>query len=163
MVNLVHTDVADILCNIDSILRVQEEILGRLRDLIRRTIASLSENKLCREGSHDSWYCCTYMLGRLMKALCRHGFGSTWIPTRKVGTSIRNLAYQLSKFPFKVNTKGYVTPCDLGTMILPEINSILLQSSSAVLDHHKRHIEDQAKKSGVEDLKFPSPKKDQAF
>lgn len=144
-------------------MRVREEIIRRLKDLFLGIKASLMDYKLCqRPESHDHIYCCTYMLGRFTKSLDRFGLVSSWVPPSNIVLSIRHISYHLNAFMFRLDLQGYVSPCDLGIMILPELESILKGIPSAVMDHHKRHIEEQAKKSGLANFSLPSQKKSKA-
>lgn len=148
---------------VDSILRVREEVIRRLKDLFLSIAASLMDYKLCqRPESHDNVYCCTYMLGRFTKSLDRFGLTSPWVPPSRIVLSIRHISYHLFNFMFRLDLPGYVSPCDLGTILLPEFESILKDIPSAVMDHHIRHIEEQAKKSGLANLPLPSSKRDKA-
>jgi hypothetical protein len=102
------------------------------------------------------------MLERFTKSLEHFGLTSPWVPPSRIVLSIRHISYHLFNFMFRLHLQGYVSPCDLGKILLPELESILKDIPSAVIDHNIRHIEEQAKKLGLANLPLPSSKRDKA-
>jgi hypothetical protein len=141
-------------------MRIREEIIEELVNLFQATIAQLMESKLCEKANvHDEEACCALMLAYFTKALYPLGLGSQKIPASSVKASIRNIARELSKYPFSRSFPGLITFCNLGKVLVPKVENILTEVPSAVVDHHRYHIEDQAKKSGVAHLEPPNSEK----
>jgi len=98
--------------------------------------------------------CNTAMLGLFVMALYPLGLGSQKVLATEVKTSISKFTQQLNNSPGAIAYGGYVC-CNLATRLLPKFKEILDHIPSAVKEHHKRHMEEQAKKSGIGDLKVP--------
>jgi hypothetical protein len=94
------------------------------------------------------------MLGLFVIALYPLGLGSQKVPATEVKTSISKFTQQLDKSPGVIACQGHRC-CDLAIGLRPKFKEIIDQIPSVVKEHHKRHMEEQAEKSGIGDLKVP--------
>jgi hypothetical protein len=65
---------------------------------------------------------------------------------------------ELNKAPYTVHVRGNITSCNLPEKLRPKVKEILDNIPSIVKENHKRHMEEQAKKSDIGDLKVPEAK-----
>jgi hypothetical protein len=98
------------------------------------------------------------MLGFLFKALYPLGLGPQKVAASEVKISISKITEELNKFNFSWTFGGAVSVCNLGLKVRPKVAEILKDIPPVVKEHHTRHMEKQAKKSGIGDLKVPESK-----
>jgi len=140
-------------------LTVREETITKLLDLCHDTVENLIKRLYCI-GTHpyNTWptrdVCNTTMLGLFVMALYPLGLGSQKVPATEVKTSILKFTQQLDKSPGTMYCNGYAC-CDLAARLRPKFKEIVNQIPLAVKEHHKRHMEEQAKKLDIGDLKVP--------
>lgn len=130
-------------------------------DLFDDTTKLLVANKVCNIniGSHNKNLCNAALLGVFLQLLypIGLGLGPQKIPAAKVRPSISAIARAFNTSP-DPKYKGRVITCNLSSKLKPKISKILQQIPSAVMENHRRHMEDQAKKSGIGYLKVPEAK-----
>jgi hypothetical protein len=109
-------------------------------------------------GCVNSTACNLANLGLLISALHPLGLGSQKVPATEVKICISKLVHELNEFPATVPDGSYPKSCSVADKLRPKVKEILDDIPSVVKEHHKRHMEEQAKKSGVEDLTLPEAK-----
>ena len=154
--------------------------MGLFHDITKSLVAS----EFCtttNDYTHDRYLCSTFVLGDFLRSLYRIGIGldPQKIRAAKVRLSISSIVRPFSFSPqsqcigliqlfpgetprlqlinSSIATRAFI-PCDLDAVLKPKVSSILQKIPSAVMEHHTRHMEEQAKKSGIGDLKVPETK-----
>jgi hypothetical protein len=161
--------VANAYCNLEGILKAREETITKLLGLFQDTVESLLKSTSC--ASNDSWYryhpcngyidnfsCNATNLGLFIRALYPLGLGSQKVSTTEIKICISKIVQELNKAPYTIQLGGYPTSCNLAKKLQPKVKEILDSIPSAVKENHKRHMEEQVKKSGIGDLKVPEAK-----
>jgi hypothetical protein len=109
-------------------------------------------------GCVDSTTCNLTNLGLLISALHPLGLGSQKVPATEVKICVLKLVHELNEFQATVPDGSYPKSCNVADKLRPKVKEILDDIPSVVKEHHKRQMEEQAKKSGIEDLTLPEAK-----
>jgi hypothetical protein len=153
----------------EVILNVREQTISKLLDLIYETVEKLTSGKYCfgthldHFGSHLESFCSHIQLAFLVKVLHSLQLGSQRVPATEVRASIQDITQKIHNFDWKdlyKITGQYRHFCYFGVQLKPEIDKILKDISSMILENHTLRMEEQAKKSGIGNLKVPNAKDD---
>lgn len=142
---------------------------SRLNDTWDRPLSRDRRSRLndigYRPRSRDPTSCNVTNLGLFVRALYPLGLGSQKVPAAEVKTCISKIVQGLDKASDKVQGGSdlllggsNLICCSLADRLRPRIEEILNNIPSVVKEQHKRHMEEQAKKSGIGDLTIPEPK-----
>jgi muconolactone delta-isomerase len=141
---------------------VREQTISKLLDLIYETVEKLTSGKYCF-ANHLESFCSHIQLAFLVKVLHSLQLGSQRVLPTEVRASIQDITQKIHNFDWKDLyriTGQYRHFCYFGVQLKPEIDKILEDISSMILENHTQRMEEQAKKSGVGNLKVPNAKDD---